>query len=477
MPGPSYAANEELLQLTALVADITGARGVRVVVPVSTRLKPTALVWGDATPSGRPAQVLTATMGGRSRAEVEIFDGETDSPLLARLLDIIALSVRNSGLARQAQRARESDELATLVHGLALAGVPDDDTAMVVADGVRRVIGADVVVLGRDSGESSSALEVQALSLSAAHDGSPAPAGRSWDRAGTALAGVWRQQVPLRGAGRLHPGGPLAGLSGPWLMVPTMIDNGAWFYLVAQRHEGSARFDSDDAWLVQALCSRLVPVLEFPQRRQLLADERAQAERARMSEDLHDLTIGRLYGIGMMLEAALRLGGGAGVAPDRAATAIAAINDTIAELRGLIAGYEDDASPLSASQLRSLVQREVSRQANRFGTAPMLDVDLPIDTVMPTAVARDFAAAVREGLSNAVRHGDASGDATVALTAEGRMWVVRITSAGSLGHTPEPGEGHGLRNLTERASRLGGGCQLDGDEAGRTVLTWWVARS
>jgi signal transduction histidine kinase len=88
-------------------------------------------------------------------------------------------------------------------------------------------------------------------------------------------------------------------------------------------------------------------------------------------------------------------------------------------------------------------------------------------------------AALREALSNAARHANASQvDVTVDAGSDG-MLAVQVTDNGT--GIPEEGRRSGLRNLARRAEKLGGELRLGPADAGATPpgtrLEWRVPRS
>jgi signal transduction histidine kinase len=204
-----------------------------------------------------------------------------------------------------------------------------------------------------------------------------------------------------------------------------------------------------------------------------LALDRAQAERDqstlavledrdRIARDLHDLVIQRLFATGLQLQGMLRM-----VRPEvqeRIGRAVEDIDATIRDLRAAI--FELHHEP-GRKSLRASVQALVEEYASALGFRPRLICTGPIDTVVPAAVRPQILAAVRESLSNVVRHAQAS-TVTVEVAVSGEEVTARVSDDG-IGITSSDRRS-GLRNLEERATAVGGAVWLESNQPHGTVL-------
>ncbi|WP_371402624.1 GAF domain-containing protein [Kribbella sp. NBC_00662] len=204
-----------------------------------------------------------------------------------------------------------------------------------------------------------------------------------------------------------------------------------------------------------------------------LAMERARAQRDRdmlavledrdrIARDLHDLVIQRLFATGLQLQGMHRL-----VKPEhqqRISRAVDDIDTTIHDLRAAIFELQQAAE---SSSLRGDVQALVAEYAEPLGFRPQLICTGPIDTVVPASVRPQILAAIRESLSNVVRHAQASA-ATVEVTVNSAQVIARISDDG-IGIALRK-RNSGLRNLTERAQALGGTVQIRDNEPHGTVV-------
>ena len=110
--------------------------------------------------------------------------------------------------------------------------------------------------------------------------------------------------------------------------------------------------------------------------------------------------------------------------------------------------------------------------AAALGFEPRVVLDGPIDSTVPADIADELVATLREALSNVARHAQATAvDVEVTVGAD---VLVRVVDDGVGLPGDERPEGHGLRNMAERAARLGGTFATTGAPRGGTIVTWRV---
>ncbi|MGW3399977.1 sensor histidine kinase, partial [Streptomyces hydrogenans] len=195
-------------------------------------------------------------------------------------------------------------------------------------------------------------------------------------------------------------------------------------------------------------------------------------DRDRIARDLHDLAIQRLFATGMTLQSARRFVEHP-EAVDRLTRAIDDLDATIKIIRSTIFGLREHDTPGAVPKLRSRVVAAVDLAASTLGFAPALLMEGLLDTDVPTDVADDVVAVVGEALTNVARHAHA-GRAEVTLVADEGVLEVTVGDDGT--GLPRDRTDSGLRNLTERAERLGGSLTVDSppQPGGGTRLTWRI---
>lgn len=197
------------------------------------------------------------------------------------------------------------------------------------------------------------------------------------------------------------------------------------------------------------------------------------AERERIGRDLHDSVIQRLYGAGLALQAALDTD------PDRlkavAARTVGEIDDTIAEIRGVINDLQRE--EIATGRLVDRIRSIVEDQAEALGIGVRLRVVGYNDVQPPPSVVDAVIAVVRECVANAHRHGAATHiDVDMESGVDGRLRVsVRDDGVGFDPHATS--SGHGLKNLRSRAVELGGSFTVISDGSWGTETVWEVPMS
>lgn len=173
-------------------------------------------------------------------------------------------------------------------------------------------------------------------------------------------------------------------------------------------------------------------------------------ERDRIGRDLHDLVIQRLFATGMVLQGAGRLTTNPEVR-DRVGRAVDELDQTIREVRSTIFALHHASE---GGGLRSHVLQEVAAGSGALGFEPTVRFDGPIDSTVSDDVREHIIAALREALSNAARHAEAT-QVRVSLSVESDEVVLIVTDNG-LGLPSDAGRRSGLANLAGRAEVSGG---------------------
>lgn len=179
------------------------------------------------------------------------------------------------------------------------------------------------------------------------------------------------------------------------------------------------------------------------------------AERLRIARDLHDLLGHNLALITLKSELAGRLLKGA---PDRAAVEIADIEQTaratLQQVRAALAGYRQSTLVSEREAAQQILAAAGIALRYEDGTTPETDLPPAVETVLSWAV--------REGVTNVVKHSRAH-VCVIRATRDAQTASVEVTDDGAaeaLAPDTAPGQGSGLRGLAERVQALGGHCEV-----------------
>ncbi len=194
-------------------------------------------------------------------------------------------------------------------------------------------------------------------------------------------------------------------------------------------------------------------------------------DRDRIARDLHDLVIQRLFATGMKLEGTNRLDGVPHDAAERINAAVDDLDETIREIRQTIFALHEPVEGPSAT-VRGRIMREASQAAALLGYTPSVRFTGTVDSLLAEKTTDELIAALRESLTNAAKHSDAT-QVDVTVTIEDADVVLIVTDNG-IGMPPS-GRRSGVRNLLARAEAAGGSCQYERvDDQGGTRVTWRV---
>jgi signal transduction histidine kinase len=230
-------------------------------------------------------------------------------------------------------------------------------------------------------------------------------------------------------------------------------------------------FDEEDALLVAAFGRAAGLVIDQAMMRNQVRDLTLSEERERLARDLHDTVIQRLFGVGLALQMSL-----AAVLDDDVRTRINNVLDeldtTIHEIRTTI--FEIDQDQGGGESLQDRIASLTIEVASRLGVHADVKVVADIDEKIAQHCAQHTVQALREILSNIVRHSMASAvQITVGLKDNLVEVIVRDNGVGFI---PNVGPGRGLRNLSSRARELGGDCVIKSEIGRGTMVTWTANR-
>jgi signal transduction histidine kinase len=192
-------------------------------------------------------------------------------------------------------------------------------------------------------------------------------------------------------------------------------------------------------------------------------------DRDRIARDLHDRVTQRIFAVGMTLQGATRLEDPSQVM-DRVNRAVDELDTTITEIRTAIFELEDGGGHRG---LRHGVLELAGELAPLLGGRPDVTFSGPIDAAVPQPVADHLLAVIREALTNAGKHAQAT-NVAVSLSVADEVCLEVVDNGIGMGVPASGPGGMGLSNLRSRAEKLGGTFEVQSVESGGTRLLWRV---
>ncbi len=255
--------------------------------------------------------------------------------------------------------------------------------------------------------------------------------------------------------------------SGPAMLVPLATSEITYGALVVASPRGdSAGHTPAEATLVEAFASHAALAMERARAQRDRATLAVLEDRERIARDFHDVVIQRLFAAGLRLQNAISLTGRPEVA-NRLNTVVDDLDTTIRDIRASIF----ELRTMGGKGVRAVLHQVIDDARGTLGFEPALTIAGPVDSGVPENVRRELMAVLREAVANIVRHAAATA-ARVDLTLSPGVLELAVSDNGRGMGTAEPGGG--LRNMEERARRLGGTSQVGPvDDTGGGVLVRW----
>jgi signal transduction histidine kinase len=254
--------------------------------------------------------------------------------------------------------------------------------------------------------------------------------------------------------------------------VPLRNATGVSGILLAGRDKDGAQFAPEQVPLLASFAGQAAVALEFADKQRSLRLLDVLADRDRIGQDLHDHVIQRLYATGMSLQGTVRRIDDEDVR-SRVHRAVEQLDQTVREIRTSIFDLHTAGREHASTSLRRRLLDIVAETSSDSPVSPSVRISGAVDTLVPPNLAEHAEATLREALSNAVRHAQAS-TITVVIDA-GDELMIEITDDG--GGIVDGVPRSGLDNIARRAARAHGSCTLSTPQGGGTVVLWRVPLS
>ncbi|HSK60412.1 MAG TPA: GAF domain-containing protein [Actinomycetospora sp.] len=254
---------------------------------------------------------------------------------------------------------------------------------------------------------------------------------------------------------------------GPALLVPLDGTEMITGVLVVMRRPGSGSIDTEGLSTVASFADQAALVLRLAESQRARRQLDVAADRERIAADLHDHVLQRLFALGLGLQATqTRL---------RAHPEVASrVNEAVDQIDGIVRDIRTSIFDLhsagGAPGLGGRLRAAVAEMSAHVATEPVVRLSGAVDAVSEE-LAVQVEAVVREGVSNAVRHGGAN--SVVVTVSVDDILAVDVTDDGV--GIPDNVARSGLVNLVARARALGGDADVGRRPTGSgTRVSWWV---
>ena len=244
---------------------------------------------------------------------------------------------------------------------------------------------------------------------------------------------------------------------GPFVATPFGAGGRVLGALAVYRLQGAAAFSSATIDVLTAFAAQVGVVLALAEGATARHEVTLYQERERIARELHDVIVQRLYAAGMQLDRVRRRMRKrfAGTDAVKLGEAIDQLDQTIGEIRATVRSLRSPAPELEGNPATDLAQSardEVRIAEELLGYPPTLELSGGF-TDIPAERADHIRAALREALSNVVRHSGAT-ETRVTLHREAHEVRLRVRDNGA--GVPHGVATRGLRHLAERAKSAGG---------------------
>ncbi|QIB48883.1 GAF domain-containing protein [Streptomyces aureoverticillatus] len=415
---------------------------------------------------------LTGKHGGAE------FDAEDES-VLSTLAVAAGVAVENARLYEEARLRERWLQASAEVTSALLSGAPEAQVLELMAEHAAEITSAELAAVEMVQADGDLRVEIALGPRAQMHRGATLP--RKGSFAGAALEA---QALVLSADVRKDPrvtykASRWEGL-GAAVAAPMSTRDDVRGVLLLARSSGRPGFSEAETAPLTGFAGQAALALELADRRRDAEQMSLLEDRDRIARDLHDLAIQRLFATGMTLQSVQRFVEHPGAA-ERLRRAVDDLDATIKIIRSTIFGLRDHEAPGGAAGLRVRTVRAVEDAAAALGFTPALRMEGLIDTDVPREVADDVVAVLNEALSNVARHAHARRAEVSLVVRKGLLEVTVVDDGvgmpvpgGDPADAAVAGPGAGLRNLAERAERLGGELVVGAGERRGTRLEWRV---
>jgi signal transduction histidine kinase len=382
---------------------------------------------------------------------------EDDEVLVQALAAAAGIAIDNARLYAQS-KARQSWIEATRDIGTELLSGADPATVFrLIASEALELTSAMTTMVAVPDDDEVPATEVTDLVVVATAGDRLAQGSGTIPVAGTPIGEAFLQRIPGRFDSIEIDG------AGPALVLPLRTTDTVAGVLVALRRHDAYPFTDEQLDMMAAFADQAALAWQLASAQRRMRELDILTDRDRIARDLHDHVIQRLFAVGLSLQGTIPRARSPEV-QQRLTECVDDLQQVIQEIRTAI--FDLHGGSAGSTRLRQRIDEAVAQFSTQELRTTVQFVG-PL-SVVDASLADHAEAVVREAVSNAVRHANAT-TLTVSVLVEDEFLIEVVDNGRGV---PSDITGSGLTNLRKRAEEAGGEFTLENAPSGGTVLRW-----
>lgn len=391
---------------------------------------------------------------------------EDDEVLVQALAASAGIAIENARLYEQS-RARQSWIEATRdIATQLLSGADPARVFRLIADEVLKLTDAQATLVAVPAVDDGPSSDVDELVVAETAGVLPALSAVSTIPVrGTPVGEVFLTRTPRRFDRLKLEIGDVEMSPSPALVLPLRATDKVAGVVVALGRDGATPFSPGQEEMMAAFTDQAALAWQLASSQRLARELDVLADRDRIARDLHDHVIQRLFAVGLSLQGTIPRARSPEVRQrlsehvDDLQAVIEEIRTTIFDLHGPAGG---------ATRLRQRLDEAIGQFSD--ATLHITTQFIGPLSVVDAGLADHAEAVVREAVSNAVRHANAT-KLAVTVKVDDDLCIDVVDDGRGV---PEHITGSGLTNLLQRAQQVGGNFTVDSLATGGTLLRWSV---
>ena len=388
---------------------------------------------------------------------------EDDQVLAQALAAAAGIAIDNARLYEQSRSRQSWIEATRDIATQLLSGTDPARVFKLIADEALKLTGADVAVVAVPTDDELPASEVAELTVvETASAAATSSIARPVPVAGTSIGEAFLHRSPRR-FDQIDVDLGVLDDAGPALVLPLCASDTVAGVVITLRRARSYPFTEEQLDMMAAFADQAAVAWQLATTQRRMRELDVLTDRDRIARDLHDHVIQRLFAVGLALQGTIPRAR-SGEVQRRIADSVDDLQRVIQEIRTAIFNLHD--APADVPRLRQRFDDAIAQFAGSELRTTVQFVG-PL-SVVDTTLADHAEAVLREAVSNAVRHADAT-ELTVQVKVEDHLCIEVVDNGQGL---PEGITESGLRNLRQRAQEAGGDFTIGKAASGGTTVRW-----